>query len=217
LPFIPLEGIRPMRSSVRKIADSRREESALGRIVSMLVLRERPQAVAFIAARSGEGTTTTAREFVRLLSQHGYKVLLVKSAVPAPSGQLTPVVQSSDVLSSRKQLESVVHREEDPPYHELWLDSRSNPGLGARVAMNGEFWTGLKGIYDYVVIDSPALEQTYEGSVLAARADNVVLLVESEATPIEAVSDLRATLEQMGAKILGVLMTKHRSYLPAMR
>jgi Mrp family chromosome partitioning ATPase len=207
------KGNRPMR----RLTESQREESALGRVVSMLLLRERPQAVAFIAARSGEGTTTTAREFVRLLSHHGYKVLLVKSAVPSPSAQSTQVVQSSDVLSSRQQLESVVHHEENPPYHELWLDSRSNPGLGGRVAMNSEFWTGLKGIYDYVVIDSPALEQTYEGSVLAARADGVVMLVESEATPASAVTDLRATLEQMGAKILGVLMTKHRGHLPAVR
>lgn len=206
-----------MRTSARKAVDRRREESALGRVVSMLVLRERPQAVAFIAARSGEGTTTTAREFVRLLSQHGYKVLLVKSAVPVTSESGTALVQSSDALSSRQQLEAVVHHEEDPPYHELWLDSRTNPGLGARVAMNGEFWAGLKGIYDYVVIDSPALEQSYEGSVLAARADSVVVLVESEVTPAAAVCDLRETLEQMGAKILGVLMTKHRHYLPALR
>jgi succinoglycan biosynthesis transport protein ExoP len=206
-----------MRSSVPKAADSQHEESALGRIVGMLVLRDRPQAVAFIAARSGEGTTTTAREFVRLLSQHGYKVLLVKSTVAVLSGPLTSIVQSSDVLSSSQQLKSVVRREEDPPYHELRLDNRSNPGLGARVAMNGEFWTGLKGAYDYVVIDCPALEHTYEGSVLAARADSVVILVESEVTPAAAVSDLRATLEQMGAKILGVLMTKHRNYLPATR
>jgi Mrp family chromosome partitioning ATPase len=206
-----------MRASARSVSDRQREESALGRIVSMLVLRERPQAVAFIAARGGEGTTTTTREFVRLLSLHGYKVLLVKSAVPQPLGRLRPTVQSSEVLSSRQQLEAVVHREENPPYHELWLDSRSNPGLGARVAMNAEFWSGLKGIYDYVVIDSPALKQSYEGSVLAARADSVVVLVESEATPTEDVTELRSTLEQLGAKILGVLMTKHRGPVPGKR
>jgi Mrp family chromosome partitioning ATPase len=204
-----------MRASARHAGDLEGAQPALGRIVSMLVLRERPQAVAFIAARTGEGTTTTAQEFVRLLSSSDYKVLLVRSAVTTAVDQNRSLSSAAGVLLPQKQLDSVVHHDGDTPYDELWLDSQANPGLTARVAVNGEFWDSIKGIYDYIVIDSPPLQHSYEGAVLAARADNVVILVEAEATPVAAVTDLRAALEQMGAKILGMLLTKHRGYLHA--
>jgi Mrp family chromosome partitioning ATPase len=205
-----------MQKSVQRVADVQipHEVPALSRIASLLILRERPQAVAFIAARLGEGTSTTAREFVRLLSQLGYKVLLVNSALPDSTERRNTTSYSIDMMSSGQQLQMMVHRADNAPYHELWLGSRSTPGLAARVAVNDEFWRDLKGIYDYLVIDSPPLEQTYDGVVLASRADGVVILVEAESTPGWAVTSLRATLEEMGAKILGVVMTKQREYLP---
>lgn len=203
-----------MRTDVATATDYQGTNPVLGRIASTLLMRERPQTLAFIAARAREGTSTVAREFTRLLSQLGFKVLLLNPSSPSVAQQRTASSYSIDVFASGQRSQMMVHRGDNAPYHELWLSSASNPGLAARIATNDAFWIDLRGVYDYLVIDAPAMERTFDGVVLASRADGVIILVEAESTQGAAVGGLRSALEDTGAKILGIVMTKQRGYLP---
>jgi Mrp family chromosome partitioning ATPase len=53
-------------------------------------------------------------------------------------------------------------------------------------------------------------------SVLAAKVDGVILVVEADRTPVVEAESAKRNLDRAGARILGAVLNRQRSYLPAM-
>jgi capsular exopolysaccharide synthesis family protein len=61
---------------------------------------------------------------------------------------------------------------------------------------------------DLIILDAPPVLLVSDASVLAARADGVLLVVEAKRTSHETALKACETLETVGANILGVVLTK---------
>ena len=68
----------------------------------------------------------------------------------------------------------------------------------------------LRDRYTLVIVDCPAVLSGQQTLIVAAAADETVLVVEAERTPMADVARARAALERRGAGVLGMVMNKSR-------
>ena len=66
------------------------------------------------------------------------------------------------------------------------------------------------------MVDCPAVFAGQQTLMIAGAADDTVLVVEAERTALADVSRARAALERRGAGVLGMVMNKSRSRVPAL-
>jgi Mrp family chromosome partitioning ATPase len=77
-----------------------------------------------------------------------------------------------------------------------------------------QFADTLRSRFDMVVIDGPALGSTWDPMLLSEVVDGILLIVEAEKTRWQAI---RYGMDQFGnnqEKILGVVFSKQRHYIP---
>jgi capsular exopolysaccharide synthesis family protein len=68
--------------------------------------------------------------------------------------------------------------------------------------------------FDYIIVDAPPIYGYVETLVLASTVDGVVL-VSAATTRQQVAAKAKQLLEDSGAKVLGVVLTKTRHYIPA--
>jgi protein-tyrosine kinase len=178
-----------------------------------------PRVVAFIAARTGEGTSTLALQYTALLShESGKHILLIDgssnvSKVYADVG-LTDREGIIDAALSGQPLESALHEIMPGFSVARWVGNIQNRAVSDRIMQNPEFWKKLQSAFGCVIVDAPSLQASFDGVVLAAKAEATIMVVEAESTPVPVAQKLRDTLTDAGAKIAGVVLTKRRYYIP---
>jgi Mrp family chromosome partitioning ATPase len=75
--------------------------------------------------------------------------------------------------------------------------------------------TRLRPQFDFIVIDGPPVNRYADASVLATKVDGVILVVEADRTPVVEAEAAKRQLDKVGARILGVVLNRRRSYIPA--
>ena len=169
------------------------------------------------SAGPGEGKSTTAANLAIVLAQAGKQVILVDADLRRPSlghvfglnGQagLTALLQGTGPLAEvdlePTDVENLrVLSAGTPP---------SNPAELLASARMTELLHELSAQADVVILDSPPVLAVTDASVLAAKADGAVLIVDVGATRRETGQRARETLEKAGAKILGAVLNKQRT------
>jgi hypothetical protein len=167
--------------------------------------------VTFIAARSGEGTTTVARSFVQAYSaETGKKALLIEGSAEinvAGQGIVELAAAGADIASVLRPMGSGVVAGK-------WTASPGGKTHAGRILHDKTFWQSLQHNFDLIVIDAPSLQASSESIAFAQISGLTVLVVEAEATRKEVVENLRATLAAVNAKIAGIVMNKREFYIP---
>lgn len=72
----------------------------------------------------------------------------------------------------------------------------------------------FKSQYDYVIFDAPPVSASTGCYVLGAQVDGVILVLRSEHTRLEVAKNARHQLESAGAKVLGVIISMKKYYIP---
>ncbi len=72
----------------------------------------------------------------------------------------------------------------------------------------------LKEQFDWILLDSPPVTAVPDASVLSAKTDGVLLVIEAERTDREAVKQALEHLGKAGAKVLGTVLNKTRKPAP---
>lgn len=176
---------------------------------------DRARVVVIASAAPGEGKSFTAGHLAALLASEGQRVLLVDADLRSPSlaanfgaaqspgfadwladGAEQPIAAFSQPTRSGVAL---VAAGRNIPLAEGW--SREDAlAVVERIRV---------GDWDYVVIDSPPLLIAALSSLLAASADDVLLVARAGLTREADLLDARRLLERHGANLRGVVLNDH--------
>jgi capsular exopolysaccharide synthesis family protein len=175
---------------------------------------ERLRTLVVTSAVPGEGKTSTACNLAVVMAQAGNRVVLVDADFRRPQlhkvfhkrnvglGNLILGDLAEDDLVVRTQVPnlSVVCSGPTPPNPSELLGSVRMQGVIDR----------LRELADVVIFDTPPVGAVTDATVLAARADGVVLVVERGRTDIPTVQRAIEKLRAVRANVLGVVLNKVR-------
>ncbi len=181
---------------------------------------QRQQTVMVCGCRSGSGSTTTAALLASTLAEgRKSKVLIVDGNFRTPSLNMVFKVKDNggftDVLAGDKPLEAQIQSTTRENLFVLTSGKISDMPIevfeGEAVEL---LTTHLKQKFDFIVFDgAPALEYP-DACALAPKMDAVILVVQSEGTPVEEAQRVKRDLERAGAFIMGVVVNRYKEYIP---
>lgn len=170
------------------------------------------------AARHGEGTTTVALGLANALAREkDARVLLVEANLrrPALSALLSLTSASGlvDFASGRAAAEAIATRLEE--FNISVVPAGSAVGVQINFDLVEALLGRLRPQYDFIIVDAPPVNSYADASMLATKVDGVILVVEADRTPIVEAETAKRQLDKVGARILGVVLNRRRSYIPA--
>lgn len=173
-----------------------------------------PKSLLITSSLPSEGKTTTATNTAISLAQTGAKVLIIDADMRRPrlhsvfnisNGEGLSTILSSE-LSSDQILDVIKH---DAGSKLNLLTSGPIPPNPAELIGSEQMANLLKVLQDHfthVVIDSPPIASFTDGVLIASMVDGVILVVHSGKSSRQVVKRSRQLLNDIGAKILGVVL-----------
>lgn len=173
-----------------------------------------PQTLLVTSSQPSEGKTTTAVNTALTLAQTGAKVLVIDADMRRPRLHSVFDLENkrglSTILASKmgeeEVLTMIVHHEESgvdvltsgtvPPNPAELIGSESMHSLMAV----------LKSRYTHIVFDSPPIASFTDSVLISSLADGVLLVVQGDRVSRAIVRRSRQVLQEVGAKIFGVVL-----------
>ncbi len=172
-----------------------------------------PQTILITSPGPGEGKSTTVANLAITFAQMGTKTLLMDTDFRRPILHsifgLSKEIGITNYLVGKASLETVVKK---TPIQNLDMITCGvippNPSeLLASEKMKG-FLEQLKAKYRMILFDTPPVIAVTDAAVLSLLLDGVVLLTSARQTSQQALARAKALLENVNAKILGVVLNK---------
>lgn len=168
------------------------------------------------SAGPAEGKTTVAVNLAVVIAQGGKNSIILDADMRRPSVHRRLGLPNQQGLSDLFK-ERVPIRDAIKAVTQLWRvphlaavttgDLPPNPAELLGSARMLEFLAELKDLADVVIIDSPPFLVT-DASVLAARVDGVLLVIEPGHTHTEAAIAMLEQLNRAGARVVGVVLNR---------
>lgn len=170
------------------------------------------------APRHGEGATTVAVGLASALArERETRVLLLEANVRTPCfGIMLPLSTAAgltDFAAGRAAPEALLTRLDDLNVSVIAAGSAPSPTVSVEVV--DTLLARLQTQFDFVIIDGPPVNSYADASVIATKVDGVILVVEADRTPVAEAEAAKRQLDKIGARILGVVLNRRRSYIPA--
>jgi len=171
------------------------------------------------APRHGEGATTVAVGLASALAkERDARVLVLEGNLRTPCLQgLLPVDTAlgvAEYADGRAAVESLPVRVE--ALNLSVITAGTVPSRPLDLEFLDALLTRLRAQFDFVVIDGPPVNRYADASVIATKVDGVILVVEADNTPVVEAEAAKRQLDKVGARILGVVLNRRRSYIPAL-
>ena len=163
---------------------------------------------------SGEGKTTVSLNLARSLSYIGKKVLFLdgnlKDSDIIKRYQLNePVKGLNSYLHGESNIENIICYS-DKINLSLILCEKSSPS--STELLDSELFRKLilqlRNEYDYVIIDTPALEKAIDAIIIARESDCVIMVVEENRVNQADVKKNLELLKEAQSHVLGIVMNK---------
>ena len=174
--------------------------------------------VLITAPRHGEGTTTVAIGLASALAkERETRVLLVEANVRTPCFSamlpLSTTAGLTDFAAGRAAPEALATRLDELNFSVI--AAGNVPSTAMNLDVVDSLLTRLQSQFDFVVIDGSPVNNYADTSVIATKVDGVILVVEADRTPVAEAEAAKRQLDKVGARILGVVLNRRRSYIPA--
>ncbi|MEM7492293.1 MAG: hypothetical protein AAF296_02865 [Pseudomonadota bacterium] len=190
--------------------------------------------VMFVSARDGEGTTSVAGSIALMAARRAQKQawlvdldLRRNSAFKAfergfakhigspgrafdaslRQNQIYSIVPSIATRSAQKLLTA----HEIPDARLLVTRFRNehlNRGQRVQIRTQPDWWSSLRQIADWIVVDTPSLERSPAALAAASQMDGIFIVVEADCTNAEDVVAARREIEAHGGDVRGLIMNR---------
>ena len=212
---LPVIGIIPqkVRSLAEEGTESPHAESyrVLRTNMSFAVEGKRGGVYAVVSGGVGEGKSTTLFNLAYICAQLGDRVLIVDSDLRRPV-QHTFVNMSNrfgltNVLMQEATIEDAIKATSIPNLHFLPSGKMPRTSVGILDSQRiGGILKQLRDRYDYIFFDSPPIVGVSDASIISSEVDGVLLVVQYRKYPRNMSTRARRMLENVGARILGVVL-----------
>jgi len=200
--------------------DFRRELAGLGLQVDAALAGRKPRVILVTGSVEGEGVTTVASCFARVLAQDPSKrVLLVDGNVRRPGVGLffglAPVPGLTQALAGGARPEESLRAVERDNLHVLATlpEEMAGAHLFPQPLVRA-LLSRLAATYDYVILDAPPVLEAPETVVLGGVVDTSLLVVRASSTKGGVVQRAVDTLAKAGVPVLGVVLNRRRFDIP---
>ena len=170
--------------------------------------------IALTSCMANEGKSSVALNLAISLAEAGEKVILVdadlRNSVLLGKAKMQGEVRGlTHYLSRQASLVDTICTTNINNLHLIFAGPvPPNPaellGSGAFIQMIDS----LRGVYAYVIIDTPPLGMVIDTAIIAQHCDGTALVVESGADSYRFVLDIKDQLQKAGCPILGVILNK---------
>jgi len=171
-----------------------------------------PRTILFTSSSPGEGKTTTSVNTAISLAQMGARVLLVDGDLRKPGLHKVFNIKGQPGLSAYLtrpiELDSVTAP--SPIENLAVICSGAIPPNPSELLSSSKMRDAVKRLgeqYDFVIIDSPPVS-TPDALILSTLVDGVILVIRCGETPRELVHRAKQSLEDVNAKIFGVVLNR---------
>ena len=175
-----------------------------------------PRTIAFTSPDQGDGKSTVAVNTAISLALMKARVLVIDADLRRPSVHEKLSIANetglSDVLVGMSSLENAIKPTAHPGVSVLTSGhSAPNPVGLLQSPLFEDMLQEVRGRYDFVVVDGPALRSIVDGVVLGLKTEGTVLVVNSQRSDSRAVRNALSKLRSVGAiNLLGVVLNATR-------
>ena len=170
------------------------------------------------SSNPNEGKSEVSINLAASLAQQGKKVIIVDADMRKPTQHKLTGLNNTEGLSTfllkKTGVDSINHLTINDVNLDV-LTSGPVPPNPAEMLASVSMEQTLKAFgdfYDYVIIDTPPLLAATDAQILASIADATLLVVDIKKTKRRQVIESRRRLDNVGAKLLGLVMNKINSH-----
>lgn len=175
-----------------------------------------PRTLLITSSVPSEGKTTTAVNSAISLSQTGARVLIIDADMRRPRLHLIFNLSNSNGLSallSREAVDSEIsgaiqHDEESGLFVLTAGPLPPNPAELIGSDQMVKLLSALTPKFTHIIVDSPPVAAFTDGVLIASMVEGVLLVVHSGKTSRKIVTRARRLLQDVGARIIGVVLNK---------
>jgi capsular exopolysaccharide synthesis family protein len=169
------------------------------------------KAIMVTSSGPGEGKSTTAANLAVVYAQLGKKVLLVDADLRKPTAHRTFGVNNlfgfTTVLTKQATLEKTILETDEKDLYLLTSGPvPPNPAELLSSKFMEQFIEEVKGIFDYVIFDTPPLLAVADPQILANKVDGSIFVVYSGKTEIDQAKKAKELLVNAQSKLVGVVL-----------
>lgn len=175
--------------------------------------------ITLTSAQSGEGKSTTATNLAISFAKAGFRTLLIDA--DTRNSVMSGTFKSKErydgltsYLSGNAELSDVIC---DTTVDNLMvIPAGQVPPNPTSLIQNDNFKSMIetvRGLYDYVIIDTPPLGLVIDAAILAHHSDASLLVTKAGADKRRTITKLKEQLEQSGSVFLGVILNKYDIHL----
>ena len=167
--------------------------------------------ISIASSGPGEGKTTTLCNVAETFAQSGKRTLIIDADLRKPRVhkvfKLSNAVGLTNVLTGQEKFEDVLQITGShlqvltsgpiPPNPAELLESKAMKQLLELLSQH----------FDVILIDTPPVGVVTDGAIVARMVDGTILTVASHKTQIDGAKRAKQLLEQVNARVIGVVMT----------
>lgn len=178
-----------------------------------------PRAVAFCGANRGVGSTwVCARTGESLAEASGGTVCLIDANLRFPSLHFECGTTNSPGFAELMRSSGAVSEYARKIAPDVWLVASGTPESATGAVLNAsslsQRFAELRGAFDFLLIDTPALNVWSDALLLGRVADGVVMVIGSDSTRRETARNAKTSLEMAQIRVLGAVLNRRAFPIP---